>query len=209
MVSTACEGGREARAALCRCVMSGGVALFPADTVYGLACDPLNAQAVKRIAAMKGRDPSQPTAVMYLDQLLMRELLVDLDPRVGQALVRLLPGPITAIIPNAAGRYPLAAGDRAGTLGIRLIDGPLAGAGCVLWQTSANRSGKPEAREVVEVDDKIRAAVDLIVDGGRLPGIASTVVDLTALVRDEPARVLREGAVHRDEARSRLRPPDG
>ena len=55
------------RPTFARCIADGGVAVFPADTVYGLACDPENGEAVARLYALKGRPPSQPSAVMYFD----------------------------------------------------------------------------------------------------------------------------------------------
>src|SRR5438034_10098960 len=56
--------GGEAEA-FARCIAAGGVAVFPADTVYGLACDPENAAAVERLYALKGRPPDKPAAVMF------------------------------------------------------------------------------------------------------------------------------------------------
>lgn len=193
-----------ARAALCRCVTEGGVALFPADTVYGLACDPLRREAALRTAAIKGRPPGKPSALLYFDAPTMRELLFGLDASVAAAVTALLPGPITAVVPNPERRYPLAAGDRPLTLGLRLIEGPLAGAGCVVLQTSANRAGEIEARRVADVDPRVAASVDLVVDGGELPGTASTVVDLTGVAAGRGPEVIREGAVPAAEIRRRL-----
>jgi L-threonylcarbamoyladenylate synthase len=65
IVSIERDGADAARAALERCVGEGGVAIFPADTLYGLACDPLNADAIERIHAIKGRGEGKPSAVMY------------------------------------------------------------------------------------------------------------------------------------------------
>ena len=65
----------QVRAALERCVFGGGVALFPADGLYGLACDPTRADAIERIHRIKGRDDGKPSAVMYFSPLAMRELV--------------------------------------------------------------------------------------------------------------------------------------
>lgn len=191
------------RAAFERCILDGGVALFPADTVYGLACDPLNPAAFGRLNALKGRDPEKPVAVMYFDPLMMRELLGDLGPRTGDAVGRLLPGPVTLVLPNPAGRYPLACGADTSTLGVRLIEGPLAGAGCVAAQSSANLAGEPPPRRVEDVEATILEGADEVLDGGELPGSASTVIDLSSY-EDGDFRVLREGAVSAAEVAATL-----
>ena len=72
VVSIDRDGADAARLALERCVEEGGVAIFPADTLYGLACDPLNAAAVKRIHEIKARDEGKSSAVMYFSPLAMR-----------------------------------------------------------------------------------------------------------------------------------------
>ena len=146
VVSIEAAGPAAVRTALERCVHSGGVALFPADGLYGLACDPLRAEAIARIHEIKGRDDGKPSAVMYLSPLTMRELVGSMDDRTREVAGTLLPGPVTLVIANPERRYPLACREDPERLGVRLIDGPLAGARCVLFQTSANRSGEPAPR---------------------------------------------------------------
>ena len=107
-VSVEADGAEAARAALERTIHSGGVVLFPADGLYGLACDPLNAEAIARIHAIKGRDDGKPSAVMYLSPLIMRELIGSMDERTREIAGRLLPGPVTLVISNPERRYPLA-----------------------------------------------------------------------------------------------------
>ncbi len=205
VVRIARDGPARARAELERCVAAGGVALFPADTVYGLACDPQSELAVRRIHALKGRDEGKPSAVMFFAPLAMREILSTLGPRTRHALGALLPGPVTAVVPNPERRYPLACREDPERLGLRLIEGPLAGARCAVFQTSANRSGEPAPSRFEDVDPGIRAGVDLALDGGELGGEPSTVVDLTTLERQGTWSVLREGAVSREELERRLR----
>ena len=84
------------------CVARGGVAVFPADTVYGLACDPENADAVARLYELKGRPPDKPAAVMFFDMD-----LPSVGPRTRALMERLLPGGVTLLLPNPAGLYPL------------------------------------------------------------------------------------------------------
>ncbi len=151
---------------------NGGVALFPADGLYGLACDPLNGGAIERIHEIKGRDDGKPSAVMYFDPLMMRELLADMGPATRRAVAALMPGPVTLVVDNPAHHYPLACRATPERLGIRLIEGPLAGAGTPIFQTSANRSGDEAPASFADVDPAIAAGVDLAIDGGELTGLA-------------------------------------
>ncbi|HEU5141944.1 MAG TPA: L-threonylcarbamoyladenylate synthase [Solirubrobacterales bacterium] len=195
IVSIERDGGATARAALERCVAAGGVALFPADGLYGLACDPLDAAAIARIHRIKGRDEGKSSAVMYFSPLAMRELVESLGARTRSTVGALLPGPLTLIVDNPDRRYPLACREDPERLGVRLIGGPLAGAMCPLFQTSANRSGEPAPGSFEEVSAEIITSVDLAIDGGVLTGEPSTVVDLSRYEESGEWTVLREGAV--------------
>ena len=186
-----------AREPLERCVFGGGVAVFPADGLYGLACDPTRSEAIERIHRIKGRDDSKPSAVMYFSPLAMRELIAALGPRTRDALGALLPGPVTLVVANPERRYPLACRDHPERLGVRLIEGPLAGAACAIFQTSANLSGDPPPARFADVDPAILDRVDLAIDGGELTGLPSTVVDVTAIEEGGEPAVLREGALSR------------
>jgi L-threonylcarbamoyladenylate synthase len=199
------DGSAAARAALERCVLAGGVAIFPADGLYGLACDPGRAEAIERIHSLKRREPGKPSAVMFFSPLAMRELVAALGPRTRDALGALLPGPVTLIVANPQHRYPLACGDDPGRLGLRLIEGPLAGAGVAIFQTSANRSGEPAPSRFTDLDPEIATAVDLAIDGGELTGAPSTVIDLSALEERGAWRVLREGGLPAGEVERRLK----
>jgi L-threonylcarbamoyladenylate synthase len=185
-----------------RCMRVGGVALFPADTVYGLACEPEDEEAVGRLDAMKGRRPDRPAAVMFFTLDLALAALPELGPRTGSALEGLLPGGVTLLLPNPARRFPLACGPDPATLGLRVPAlGPETQAlGAVRWpvlQSSANPSGAADARRVAEVPPEIRNAADLVLDAGDLPGTPSTVVDLRRWERHGEWEILREGAVAR------------
>lgn len=192
-------GGDAARSALDRCIAAGGVALFPADTLYGLACDPQNAAAIERIHALKGRDEGKPSAVMFFSPLAMRELVATLGSRTRDALGALLPGPVTLVVHNPERRYPLACREDPERLGLRLIDGPLAGAASAVFQTSANRSGEPAPHRFEDIDSEILAGVDVAIHGGELRGQASTVVDVSGIESGEGWAVLRDGALPRAE----------
>ena len=193
VVSIERDGGDAARSALERCIAAGGVAVFPADGLYGLACDPLDAAAIERIHRIKGRDDGKPSAVMYFSPLAMRELVDGLGPRTREAVGALLPGPVTLVVANPERRYPLACREDPERLGVRLIGGPLAGAMCPIFQTSANLSGEPAPASFADVPAAIVDAVDLAIDGGELTGLPSTVVDITAIDDGGEWEVLREG----------------
>lgn len=203
-VSIESEGAAAARLALERTIGGGGIAIFPADGLYGLACDPVRPEAVSRINEIKGRDPAKPSAVMYFSPLAMREMLVSVGPRTRDAIGALLPGPVTLVVANPEGRYPLACGADPTRLGLRLIDGPLTGTMVPLLQTSANRAGDEPPASVEQLDPEIAAAADLVIDGGRLGGEPSTVVDVSGIEAGEGWRVLRQGALASEELRGRL-----
>jgi len=206
VISVERDGAATARAALERWVGEGGVAVFPADTLYGLACDPLNAEAVERIHAIKGRGERRPSAVMYFSPLAMRELLSGLGSRTRDAVGALMPGPVTLVVANPDHRYPLACREDPERLGVRLIEGPLAGAMAPIFQTSANRSGAPPPTRFDEIDDQILADADLAIDAGELLGEPSTVIDVTGLDDGGDWEILRDGALPADEASRRLAP---
>ena len=192
-----------------RSIAVGGVALFPADTVYGLAAEPDTREAVDRLYRLKGRPPDQPAAVMFFQLDTALAALPELGERTRAALTRLLPGAVTAVLPNPARRYPLACGPVPERLGIRVpaLDGPLAPLAAARWpvlQSSANRSGGRDARRIEDVDGWIRERVDVALDGGELPGTPSTVVDLSAYEATGGYRVLREGALGAEALRAAL-----
>jgi L-threonylcarbamoyladenylate synthase len=186
-------------AAFARCLAGGGVAVFPADTVYGLACDPENGAAVARLYALKGRPPAQPSAVMFFELAFALDALPELGGRTRALLARLLPGGVTLLLPNPAGRFPLACGADPHTLGLRVPDASaLAAVPVPALQSSANLSGGPDARRLADVPAAIREGADLLVDAGELPGTPSTVVDLRGFEATGEWEVVRAGAVERD-----------
>jgi L-threonylcarbamoyladenylate synthase len=199
VVSVEGDGAEAARIALEECVWDGGVAIFPADTLYGLACDPLSEAGVKRIHRIKGRDAGKPSAVMYFAPLAMRELLAGLGPRTLEAVGAVLPGPVTLVVANPERRYPLASGGDPGRLGVRLIEGPLAGMPLPVLQTSANSSGYPAPSSFEQIDAEIVEAADLAIDGGGLGGSPSTVVDVAEIDSGGDWRILRAGAMPAEE----------
>jgi L-threonylcarbamoyladenylate synthase len=183
-----------------RSLRVGGVALFPSDTVYGLGCDPGEDLAVRRLYAIKRRRPDTPAAVMFFDVGLALAALRDLGPRHRVAMERLLPGGVTLLLPNPARRWPLACGPDPATLGLRVpaLPEPAAELRALrfpIMQSSANLSGGADPATVEAVDPEVRAAVDVVLDAGPLPGTASTVIDLRAYEDDGSWSIVRQGAV--------------
>ena len=183
-----------------RALAAGGVGLFPADTVYGLAADAESETGVRRLYEIKGRPQERPAAVMFFDPEPAFAALDGIGPRTRGALSKLLPGPVTAVIPNPRRLYPLACGPAPERLGIRIpglrpgLEAMLAIRRPVL-QSSANPTGGADPRRLADVDPAVRAATGAELDGGELPGTPSTVVDLTTYEESGDHRVLRAGAV--------------
>jgi len=179
-----------------RCIAAGGVALFPSDTVYGLACDPDDRFAVERLYLLKRRSLDKPSAVMFFNLEGAFAALPELGERTRGAMARLLPGAVSVLVPNPAGRFGLACGNDVATLGVRVPRVPLlAGVRRAVLQSSANRAGGADPRSLDEVPVLLRAAVDLVIDGGELPGTPSTVVDLRDYEVNGEWGVVRAGAV--------------
>jgi L-threonylcarbamoyladenylate synthase len=165
----------------------GRPVVLPTDTVYGLCTTPLAPESLSRL---KGRGPDQPIALLASEV----DILLELVPELPVALVRsLLPGRLTLIFPNPEARFPLLSSQD--TIGVRVpeLRGParriVTRVGAVA-ATSANLHGGEDPRRLGDIPEAIREHA-VLVDGGDLPGVPSTVVDLTT---GQP-RFVREGAV--------------
>jgi L-threonylcarbamoyladenylate synthase len=173
---------------------SGGVIIFPTDTVYGIGCDSFSPNPIQRIFEIKGRDFSKALPVLIGDLEQINLVASRLDRRSEKLIKAFWPGPLTIILPKNASLPPNLSPYE--TVGIRMpnypwlldlikLTGPLAA-------TSANPSGSPEARNVKEAVRILDGKIDLIIDGGQsYSNLPSTVVDC------QPAeiKVLREGPI--------------
>jgi L-threonylcarbamoyladenylate synthase len=192
--------GSEDVSELSRCIARGAVALFPADTVYGLAADPDSPGAVERLYTLKGRPPAKSAAVMFFTLDAALECMSELGARTRSALSALTPGPVTLLLGNPLRRFPLACGADTHTLGLRVPAWPVPLAALAemerpVLQSSANLAGERDARLLEEVPAQIRAGVELMLDGGELPGVPSSVIDLRDYERHGTWSVVREGAL--------------
>jgi L-threonylcarbamoyladenylate synthase len=186
---------------------AGGAALIPTDTVYGLACAAALPDACERMVGLKGRDLSKPTSIIAasLDRVLAT-VLPELTGRAESQARRLLPGPVTLVVPNPAGRLAWLCGDDPTRIGLRVpvLDPALAAVidrvGAVA-ATSANMAGGPDPASLGEVPELLRARVAVSFDTGPTPGgVPSTVIDLTGA---EPV-ILRQGALSEATVRALL-----
>jgi L-threonylcarbamoyladenylate synthase len=207
-VRRAALGSDDARC-LRECLQGGGVAVFPSDTVYGLGCDPEQPAAVERLYRLKGRRPDRPAAVMFFALAAALAALPELAARERSAIRALLPGPVTLLLGNPERRFSLACAGDPGTLGLRVpgLAGPLQALAALelgLLQSSANLSGGAEAARLADVPRELLDGADLVLDGGKLPGVASTVIDLREHQRTGAWSVLREGALPIEAVRRAL-----
>ena len=183
----------------------GKPVVMPFDTVYGLAADPYRAEPVQRLYRLKGRDETEPSALVAWDFDFLLECVPELRGRASSLAQLLLPGPVTLILPNPARRFRWLTGTNPETIGVRVpaFDGPganvLERVGAVA-ATSANHPGGRDPKRLDEVPEEIREGAGALVDGGELPGSPSTVIDLTG----EKPRIIREGALPAEEALRRL-----
>ncbi len=179
---------------LARALRSGKVVIIPTDTVYGLACDPSLPAAVARLFRLKGRKEGSPLALLAASPSQAFSLTKEVGEEARRLAEAFWPGALTLVLPRAPGvGWDL--GGRPETIGVRVPDHllPRALASLVgpFAATSANPSGGKEADEIAEAVRYFGEGVDLYVDGGKLPGVPSSVVE----VLPGRVRVLREGAI--------------
>jgi tRNA threonylcarbamoyl adenosine modification protein (Sua5/YciO/YrdC/YwlC family) len=186
---------RRAAAALA----DGAVVAVPTDTVYGLAVDPAQPEAVARLFALKGRPDDVPLPVLVAGPVQVALVAGDLEPAAAELASRFWPGPLTLVVPRRPGFTVDLGGPAADrrTVGVRWPDHPVVVALCELLGplavTSANLHGAPPASTADDVV-AVFAGFDqpeVVLDGGPCAGTPSTVV----ACRGRASRCLREGAL--------------
>ena len=184
-----------------RCMAVGGFAVFPADTVYGLACDPDAKETVQRLHLLKRRSMDKPSAVMFFDAELALDTLTELEgPRPRRGRASCCPGAVTLLVPNPAHRFPLACGADPDTLGLRVpkLDTELRNVRWPVLQTSANFAGRPDPRRLAGRPARPARQRRAGARRRRAPGTPSTVIDLRDYANDRGIRDRRgQGLVAR------------
>lgn len=198
----------EAIARAAHLLAGGGLVAIPTETVYGLAADALDTDAVERIFAAKGRPATNPLIVHVADAAMARSLAAAWPDAAEQITTRLWPGPITVIVPRGP-RIPTSVTAGGATVALRCPAHPLtrrliATLGRPLAAPSANRSKQLSPTTAGHVLEGLGNRIDLILDGGPCDrGIESTVVDCTT----DPPTILRPGPIDRVELEATLGRP--
>lgn len=172
-------------------IRQGKLVAIPTETVYGIAADYANPQAIKRLYQIKGRPLDKPFTVAIAFQDSMERLAVGLSPLVYKLADKFWPGPLTMVLKSPDNK----------TIGLRMPNSRVAlriieASGVDVVLPSANLSGDRPAVSAAEVLSALDGKIDLLVDAGKVElGVESTVVDLTV----SPLKVLREGALKKEE----------
>ncbi len=176
-------------------VRGGSLVVLPTDTLYGIGADAFSATAVRALLAAKGRGSDMPPPVLVPDARTVDGLATEVPDYAHALVAAFWPGPLTIVV-RAQPSLMWDLGETGGTVALRMPDDPVAlellrevGPMAV---SSANRTGHPASRTVVEAASQLGAAVEFYLDGGPVTGgLASTIVDCT---REEPV-FLRVGAL--------------
>lgn len=192
-------GMRLGRAAIAR----GELVIIPTDTVYGLAADAFNADAVLALVTAKGRTPATPPPVLIGSLPTLDALAEEVHDEVRVLAAKFWPGPLTIIV-TARASLDLDLGETHGTVALRIPDDPIAleflkDTG-PLAVSSANRTGEPPATSAEEALAALGESVAVIIDGGKRGMVSSTIVDATALPAGK-LRIVRAGAISADDIR--------
>jgi L-threonylcarbamoyladenylate synthase len=174
----------------------GGVVAYPTETFYGLAVDPLDAAALRRLLELKGRSAEKTVSLIVSGRQMLDTVCAEVSPLAEQLMADHWPGALTLALPARPGLPEALVSD--GCVAVRQSPHPLASAlvvafGRPITATSANRAGEPPSRTAAEVRAAFPEAESLfLLDGGPTPGGApSTLVR----VRGSQREILRQGAV--------------
>jgi L-threonylcarbamoyladenylate synthase len=191
-------------------IRDGGVVAIATDTLYGLAADPFNRQAVERVFAVKGRDAERALPLVAADVAQVVRDIGQLPPSAARLAGRFWPGPLTLILP-APPAIAAAVTGGTGRVGIRVPALAITRAVCAavghpVTATSANLSGQPATADPDIVERSLGPRLDYLLDTGPAPGgLPSTIVD----VCDATPRLVRAGAIGWDEISRWLQQSEG
>lgn len=172
---------------------SGGVIIFPTDTVYGLGCDLTNRKAVDKVYALKKVDRRKPMSFICHDLSHLSEYAASVSTPAYRVMKRLLPGPYTFVL-TASREVPRMVLTRQRTVGIRVPDQPICQAmvlalGHPILTTSIFAEPDELVTDARDLEDVWGRRVDAVIDGGPLVRSMSSVVDLTGSAPE----IIREG----------------
>ncbi len=190
-----------------RLLRAGKLVAFPTETVYGLGANALDAEAVARIYAAKGRPPTSPIIVHVASIEMAKSLVTDWPSSADELAKRFWPGPLTMVLPTTSGRIPSIVTAGLDSVGLRMPAHPVAlalirTANIPLAAPSANRFTQLSPTTADHVRRGLGSAVDFILDGGPCRvGIESTVLSLVG-----PPVVLRPGGISRVELEAVIGP---
>ena len=191
--------GRSAVEKTVSALAGGGVAVFPTDTVYGIAASVFRPQAIRRVYRLKGRSYKKPFPFLVANVEQALALVEPPSKKLRRLLDKYWPGPLTVVFNTSAlGRWTTGGKD---TLALRIPAHPVTQAilkemGQPLAVTSANRSGQREAVTGKEAEGLFAGKVDVLVDAGPCPGgVPSTVIN----VASTHWTLVREGAIKKKE----------
>ncbi len=188
--------GEAGYAAAVEALAQGRLVVLPTDTVYGIAADALQADAVQGLLDAKQRGRDMPPPVLIAEPAMLRALAASVSAEVNEVAKRFWPGALTLIM-KAQGSLRMDLGRTEGTIAVRVPDheqtrellrrtGPLA-------VSSANISGEPPATSIDEAIAQLGDSVAVYLDGGPTPGpVASTIVELS---QTPGGRIIRQGVI--------------
>lgn len=187
--------GGEAYARAAQVLREGGVVAHPTETVYGLAVDPMNLEALAALFAVKGRPESNPVLLVVSEARQVERYAADIPDVARRLMEHFWPGPLSLVLPARAGLPEALTAGGGGVCvrctGSEIARGICAAFGGAITSTSANRSGEPPA---VEVEAAVLPGVAMGIDGGELgAALPSTIYDARS------GRVLRAGGVTQAE----------
>ena len=177
-------------------VAQGGIIAYPTETFYGLGADPYNKDAVKRLFELKGRGFDKPISILVKDEAALQQVVTTVPAAAEELIRRFWPGPLTIIF-RASPQLPTLLTAGTGKIGVRISGNPITQKlldtiDRPLTTTSANPSGKMSPVTAEEIASYFDDNLDLILDGGELPGrLGSTVVDVTG----GKVVIVREGEI--------------
>ena len=175
---------------------TGGLVAFPTETVYGIAANMLDKDAIKKVYRIKNRSKDKPLTIHIADVEMVKRMVGGIPSNAKKLITKFWPGPLTLVLKDKTGKK----------MGFRMPDNKIAfllikEAAVPVVAPSANISGRRPPTNAQEVLKNLSGKIEMVLDGGATQiGIESTVVDLSG----QRYRILREGAISKEEIKEAL-----